>query len=249
MKIKGIKKQISAINELIAKRIYKKALAKESALIEKAGKYNVFKTIESIDKWIDEDNNVVASPIKRETNYWSEECYDSKDIYEMLEMYSGYKSENINHFLRLNKPIHAWISKFEIEDTKEYISKIDAEMQQRVLHCNALVIRWVHLFNIPMCIGCQLSEIKIGRKYTDHGYMSSSLYLHYIGSYDEIAPREINQHILLLLKLPIGSHGIYVNKDISDRDEYEYIINRNTTFTVEKIYYKLFRPFILVCKI
>nr|DAI00476.1 MAG TPA: ADP-ribosyltransferase exoenzyme [Caudoviricetes sp.] len=249
MRIKGIKKQISAINELIAKHIYKKALAKESILIEKAGMYNVFNTIESIDKWVDEDNNVVASPIKRETNYWDEKCYDTKDLYEMLEMYSGYKSENINHFLRLNKPIHAWNSEFEIEDTKKYISKIDTEMHQRALHCNVLAIRWVHLFNVPMCMGCQLSDIKIGRKYTDYGYMSSSLYLHYIGSYDETAARVINQHILLLLKLPAGSHGIYINKEISDRNEYEYIIDRNTTFTVEKIYYKFSRPLILVCKI
>ncbi|MCE8595652.1 ADP-ribosyltransferase [Bacteroides fragilis] len=243
-----IENLISAINEAIAKRIYNKVLAKESTLIEGEGTHIIFRTVESIDKWSEEDRNIVASPIKRETNYWSNKCYDSKDLFEMLEMYCGYKNESINHFLRMNKPLHTWNSEFEIEDTQKYISKIDSEMQKRNLHCNLLAVRWINLNNILICLNCQLSEIKPGRICVDSGYMSTSLHLHYIGEYD-IAPREMSQEILLLLKLPIGSNGIYIRKEISNRDEYEYLINRGTSFLIEKVYYNFSRPFIIVCQV
>ncbi|MDC1809055.1 ADP-ribosyltransferase [Bacteroides uniformis] len=246
--IEKIEKSISGIKEAIAKRIYKRVLAKESALIQGEGKYIVFRSVESIDKWSEEDGNIVASPIERETNYWSNECYDSKDLYEMLEMYCGYKNESINHFLRMNKPLHSWNGEFEIEDTLKYISKIDSEMQKRKLHCNLLTVRWVHLDNIQKCLGCQLSEIKPGQECIDRGYMSTSLYLHYTGEYD-IAPKKMRHEILLLLKLPIGNNGIYIRKEISNRNEYEYLINRGTSFVIEKVYYRFFRPFIIVCQV
>ncbi|MFT0360138.1 ADP-ribosyltransferase [Bacteroides thetaiotaomicron] len=243
-----IKERIDAINKTIAKLIYKRVIAKESALIIKKGEYTTFMTVESITKWINENDNIVASPIKREINYWSEKYYDSKDLHEMLKWYCGYKNENINHFLRTKNPLHTWNSKFEIEDTKEYISKIDSEMQRRMLHHNILAVRWVHLKNIQKCLGWQLAELRPGLECIDHGYMSTSLYLPYIGGYDEME-RDISKEILILLKLPIGNHGIYIRKDISDREEYEYLVSRSTPFVIEKIYHKFFRPFIIVCQV
>lgn len=240
---------ITGINEAIAKRLYNRILAKESTLIQEEGKYIVFKTVESIDKWCEEDGNIVASPIKRETNYWSNECYDSKDLYETLEWYCGYYSKNINHFLRTNEPFNAWNRDFEIEDTLKYISKIDTEMQKRSLHCNLLAVRWIHSNSIQRYLGCQLSEVKPGKECIERGYISASLHLHYIGEYEDSSPRKISQEILLLLKLPIGNSGIYIRKEISNRDEYEYLISRGTSFIIEKVYYKFFRPFIIVCLI
>lgn len=244
-----IEESISGIKETIAKRIYNRVLAKESALIQEEGKYLVFRTVESIDNWCEEDGNVVASPINRETNYWSNECYDSKDLYETLKWYCGFYSKNINYFLRTNEPVNVWNREFEIEDTQKYISKIDSEMQKRNLHCNLLAVRWVHLNNIQRCLGCQLSEVKPGKECIEHGYMSTSLHLHYLGEYDDSSPRKISQEILLLLKLPIGNKGIYIRKEISNRDEYEYLINRGTSFVIEKVYYRFFRPSILVCQV
>ena len=240
---------ISITNEIIAKHFYNRIIAKVSALIEKEGRYIIFRTVDSIDKWSEEAGNIVASPIKRETNYWNYGCFNSKDLFTTLEMYCGYQSEYINHFLRTNKPIHAWNSEFEIEDTQECISKIDSEMRKRNLHCNILAVRWVHINNVQRCMKCQLSEIKPGKICVDSGYMSTSLHLHYIGSYDNIAPRKISQEVLLLLKLPIGSNGIYIRKAISNRDEYEYIIDKGTAFLIEKVYHKFSRPFIIVCQI
>lgn len=207
--------------------IYNRVMNHKLMDISENGKYMVFRNVDAIEVWQKEAENIVPS------------LGFSKEGADALRCYCGYMHKGINGLLRKSESNDCWI---------KYIKCISSEMVDRELHGEILVSRWVHLKIIQECFGEKLKKIRAGNTYTDLGYMSTSLLSNYMGCYD-CWPRDISKYILMLIKVSRRTTGIHIPKAISDRNEYELILNKGQNVLIEKIFYKFSSPFILVCKI
>lgn len=227
----------------IYRKAYRIIIDQEVKHIKKERIYRIFSNIDSIIRWANSPSNKVAKPIQFIP-------YSiNNNIKDALRLYCGFESIDINYFLR-NDKILRFVCDIEarIEGLKQYIIKIDSVIKERKLNQNILVVRWIKSQYIYSCLGVELDKIKKESIYLDKGYLSTSIFVYYIGEYDTI-PRDISKYTLLLIKVPKGTNAVYVEGHISDREEYELLLHRGCYLKIERIYNVLFRPFIIICKI
>ena len=125
---------------------------------------------------------------------------------------------------------------------------MDDELSKRVLQENIIAVRWLRYFDFHQQYGVPFSRVKAGQEYTESAFLSTSLWLRYLGGYDT-AKRDLSKHIMLIIEIPKGVNCIYPTKDITNRDEYELIISRGQSLIVKKILYHFHTTAIVVCKI
>lgn len=221
---------------------YRNILKCEAQSIKDEGKYHVFYNVEEITKWSSLQNNKVAEPIPY-TLY----PFDTS-VKDALRCYCGFESIDVNYYLRNKKTLRPCLDRTSrIERIKEYIKKIDGVIEERKLNEDLLVVKWVKSAYLQDNLGIK-RHVKKEDVYLDRGYLSTSMWLHYIGKYDMV-PRDISKHTLFVIKVPKGTNCVYVEGHISNRDEYELLIHRGCNLIVEKTYNILFKPLVVVCRI
>lgn len=227
---------ISDIVEVAYKVYYKKTMKKAILQFIKDSHYRVFSTSKELDKWAIYLNNNFET--------------DRSDLYQFpqkaLDMYCGNMSKHINYYLRTGELIR-YIPEIELT-LDALITSIDIAIKNNILQEDILGVRWVKTKYMETYIGVTNKDIKKGHIYTDRGYISTSLWSSYIGQYKN-EKRILHEHVVFLIKIPKGTHGVYVEHDIRPREEYEFILGKESQFLVEEIYFFLNRPFIITCKL
>ena len=128
-----------------------------------------------------------------------------------------------------------------------FITRLDNILSDKKLDENTVAVHWLKK-KFESYFGITLHSIRKDSVYFYKGYLSTSVWINYIGQYNMV-PRNINDHVLLLLKLPKGINGIYVEGDISNRDEYELLIHRGCYLKIKRIQYVLFKAFLIVFEV
>ena len=212
---------------LTLKRIVKKLSMKSS--------HHIFDEPSKISEW----SSLLKQTIDEDT------IYMEKTPKYAVDMYCGTFSKHINYYLctgGLLRPIP------DLDEVlKRDIKLLDIVMKDNILQENILATRWIEAQYIETTIGCSLTDIKEKDIYIDKGYSSTSLWISYIGQYEEQV-RKPSTHVLFLIKIPTGIHGIYM-EDINPRAEYEFLLEKGLKFFVEKIYRLLNRPSIIICRV
>lgn len=205
----------------------------------KNGGYKVFSEYETINSWALDCGNLTSKKIDRECRW------KKSDTEYAFEYYAGYGSEVINRILRDSSyEVDASIN----ERYTHYIELIDIELNNRLLHENIVAVRWINYYSCVSCLGVPFENIKKGIFCVDKGYMSTSLYFYYVGEYDYI-PRDLSQSILMILEIPKGVKGIFLSASLSERDEYEFLIERGQTILIKEIIYHFNHAGIIIGKI
>lgn len=212
--------------QLILRRIVKK--------LSEEGSYHIFYKPSEIKEW-------------SSLHYTVDECtrYMEKTPKYALDMYCGNSSKHINYYLRTGRLLRPIRDLTEV--LKRDIKLLDIVMKDNILSEDILTIRWIEAQYIETVIDRSLTDMKEGQIYIDKGYTSTSLWILYIGQYEGLI-RTLSSHVLFLIKIPAGTHGIYL-EDINPRAEYEFLLERGSKFFIEKIYCLLNRPLIIICRI
>ena len=201
-------------------------MVKESKLLLQE-EYLIFNSLEKIANWVNlPHNNVIIDIDKNNSD-------NEKNPHDAIAAYCGYVHIYINRFLR-NKDSN---NNFAID----YIDKMNEVLVKSSTVDDIIVVRWVSVYD-------EILKKKEGEKHEENGYLSTSLLFPYIGKYDHEQQRDISNFALLIIKIPKHTRAIYV-EHISKRHEYELVIDKVKTLTIERIYKKFLKPYVIVCKI
>ncbi|MCD7976928.1 MAG: ADP-ribosyltransferase, partial [Tannerellaceae bacterium] len=227
-------------------RTYNRILSQPRSIISDNA-VEIFTSTEKIERWTNLPHNSVSKPIMNIPK-WEENPTNIA-----LKYYTGYSNYKINQVVvnldsyTFNKAIYQ--NKEIFLDCVEKYNLIKKEIITRTLNESVLAIHWKHLRNINSYLGVNLSELKAGKKYKYIGFISTSLNLSYKEDYDGNDKRTPAGHILFFLEIPKGTHCIYPSKDISNREEYELIVNLDQYILIEKIHHRTLGSAIIKGKI
>lgn len=220
------------------RRIYRKKILSLFASYSQT-EYKIWDDVDKIEDWLMDSTNIVAQTIQREYPWIESESEIT------FKYYCGYWCEKINIVLR--SPSYP-LEKDAIELSWGFIKKMDKEIKDRILLENIIVVRWIEYSLFVPCFSISLDKIKKGTVLRDKGFISTSLYFYYDGSYD-VSERDLSQSILLVLEVPKGIKGICLSKDINDRDEFEFLISRGQCLKVKDIVYRFRHMAILIAEL
>ena len=83
-----------------------------------------------------------------------------------------------------------------------FITRLDNILSDKKLDENTVAVHWLKK-KFESYFGITLHSIRKDSVYFYKGYLSTSVWINYIGQYNMV-PRNINDHVLLLLKVPKG---------------------------------------------
>jgi hypothetical protein len=232
MKLKS-KANIDCIIQKTFNRQRNLILKKITKILYNSGEYRFFSNEQEIFLWLEQNKNIVFSNM------------DDKQI-EAVQWYAGYWAEKINTWLRTGVVINCNDQDWGVKKVQQIILHLENLMQRTKLKENIITVRWIHINNFYNCFKDNFCNLKVGKTYIDNGFLSTSLLLSYCGAYDS-GIRDLCKYILLIIKVPSNTIGFYNN--VADRDEFEFIIEKEQQILIEKIYHFLFKPFIVVCRI
>lgn len=159
---------------------------------------------------------------------WTKHVQAGKsNIAKLLYAYTGNMNVVYNRFLR-------GYDKFEEEQSKEYlrdIAIIIKEICQFELQEDIIVYRYTHkkLFGHLF----ESLQPKIGKTFTDKGFMSTTLLPDLIKDF----PEDHKCNCILRLYLQSGTKGAYISFGKNKLNEYEFLLPPNTTFKLVKKYF------------
>jgi hypothetical protein len=183
-------------------------------LVKKEKGFKYFDSIDSINDYT-EDFSEYITHLKNE---YKQIYYNRSDHpFEILEWYAGYYSIVINEFLRGNK---------SFADT-EKISVIERLINKFRIRNNIIVVRIIR--NDFLCDLHTDRKINRNTILKDKSFLSTSLFLKY-----KHGLKIVKNAIILLIKVPAGTNALYIEK-LSNRKEYELILQRETMLKVERI--------------
>jgi hypothetical protein len=225
------RKGIDIIIQKVLKFQRNRILKKIAEMLSKSGEYRFFSNEQEIFLWLQENKDIIFS---------------SKDVEQKdaLAWYAGYWAEKVNSWLRVGNVInyngeHNW----GIQKVQQMIHQIESAMQNSKLEENIIVVRWVYVKHFHYCFK---GNLKAGKIYVDNAFLSTSLLFSYCGTYDGGGDRDLRTDMLLIIKVPSNTIGIY---NTIDRSEFEFIIERGQQILIEKVYRYFLKPFIVICRI
>ncbi len=178
--------------------------------------YKYFCNKKEIDDWgITFNNYFLKKEAKLKTPDATEE--DKKEM-KTLSYYTGYIGEQMNGLLRGDK-------EYIFPDLIEHIEILSKLINKFKLSNNVIVVRRVPCKYID-------NNVKKGYIYTDNGFVSTSLNLSYRLNHESIfCP--LKNEALIILKIPNGTNACYIEQ-VSNRGEYELILQKKTKMIIEK---------------
>lgn len=179
-------------------------------------KYKYFATEQGIDEWASDYNAYFHQKIIAKNNLKAND--DLKEL-ETFSFYSGYTGEQINDLLRGKS------YRLDYNILIEYVERIDKAISKFSLQENQVAIRRLSCNYLN-------SSLKKGSIFLDKGFLSTSLNLSYrLDNEGNVSP--LCNEALIIIKIPKVTNSIYI-KEISGRDEYELLLQRDTRLQIER---------------
>jgi len=178
--------------------------------------FKYFINHKDIEKWSDGYNKKHSDMLFKINRFEA----SNEMIYEResLEYYAGYKSIEINKFLRGERVFFPKLC-------NERVVSITKCLENFYLHENVIVIRRIKNENWS-------HSIKKGKTIFEPAFLSTSLDLNFRKDiHGNFSP--FKDKTILLLKVPIGTNACYI-ETISKRSEFELLIQRGSRFKIEK---------------
>jgi len=174
--------------------------------------------------------------VKDDIREWSKQHYRAWEQSLTLE-----EKKNIKLYTSNSFKFNAHLRQRSYPRYKSRIQQIDSALEKSSTPENIITFRWLTTEGLHHFTGSTI--ICIGTKFLERGYSSSTLVfngnLHYYSDND----------VLFILKIPKYFTGACL-KDISNiPTEDEFLLKRNTTYTVEKIIYYTETNAILLCNV
>ena len=212
--IKIINERFPRIFESYFKRLIDKHVKSDFA----PNGYLYFRDGLEVDKWA----KIYSDYFTEKESEYNARYFDQREYlpYDVFRWYAGYFSHNINEFLRSNEyPI-------DNEFITKRIEVMINEINKFQLKDSVVVMRRVANRHYDR------KKIQVGMTISDKGFLSTSLDLSYRKD-NESRYRPINNETILIIKIPFGQKGIYL-EPISKRQEYELLLLNDRRLLIEK---------------
>ena len=166
----------------------------------------------------------------RHTPSYMKDMYEGSDkrwkTAEAFDYYCGFWAQKVNDYLR-GKPIRT----FELSKIQEMIPLLFDEIQNNIIPEDIEVVRY---FDLNEAFGNK--KLKVGDTFNDEAFISTCLC-------DEDFKEERDFQFKMVIQVPAGTHGIYLDFISKRMSEQEILLNPSTfkiIFVKRKL--KLFGP-------
>lgn len=201
-------------------------------LLKNSDDFIIFKDDNEIESWGND-------------NYyeWSQQIKKNEITCDIFEYYAGYSYDYLNRYLRgynhvqLNMPNTDEYQNRWREKAKKQSLQMNKALQMAKLNDNLIVFRCLSYEGLNMLINTK--KIKPGTNFVENGFMSSSLRYKYA--------QESRHDVVLVIKVPKGSDGAYIDH-ISHRGfEAEFLFCYGQELKISKVIYNKNKKYILLC--
>lgn len=200
----------------------------EAAIIDSARRFRSIEDIASEES--DGDESAKKNWIARWKGVWSRRIEGlSKGVVESIKAYTGMSYQEINNILRrIPKPYTTEFSK-----RVQQIKDIDSAMSQLSLDENMILYRGrTKNFIARMVPGVEAANLNsevldrlVGTSFVEQGYSSTS-------TLESVATGDFGGGVLMRIKAPSNTRGIYVESITRNAGEEEILLARETEFRI-----------------
>ena len=156
-----------------------------------------------------------------------------------IKYYCGYRYREVNQLLRFGRTNEGLARLSEL-----IISYLDREFKNCTASDNIVVVRWVDKKKFIQAN----TNLSNGTKIFDLAYISTSLHLGYCSDLEN-QPRNINNELLLIIKIPKGSSCLYLNHVSGREFEQEILLDRGSTLIVNEVFKVMFSTSVILCSL